>query len=150
VKTYNVFGTFSTTVVKICGSLQTDGTYANGVTVVNAANPGDPVLTPVNWITLGYTDGSALSGLPSGGTQTEPTLTLTILTAQGDQFATVFQSNIPILANNIPFIIRSAAPTVPVLVYDAPRVKGLYREIVTYSDVNGQPTIISTREFKVQ
>lgn len=126
----------SQVLVLLCADLQDDGTWANGVTTEDFTNPGSPVTAPLNWIAQGYPDNAPLSGIDGGGQPTLASLTVTIRDGNGVP-VNVYQGGNAVLCENLPFIIRSVAPTAPFFVANGPRVASTYRVEVTFKKPNG-------------
>jgi len=134
----------------------TDGTNSTsiairipaGVLVGDITNPSAPVYTALNFCGAGlYTNGQPLTGLDSGNNPTLPSLTLTITSPNGD--TTIWQGGEAKNAYPLPFVIYSVANTVPLFIFNAPRVAGIYHCIVTFTYPNGGSTIIKTFDLTV-
>lgn len=93
-----------------------------------------------------YTNGQNLDG--QGGTL--PSVLFSITDATRSNFATIWQSNVPVPANNVPLQIFTAAPTSPILAFNVPRVRGRYSYSGVFSYPNGQSQQIVTGEFRVE
>lgn len=146
-ETYKTYGTHSDTMVVICGRKQQDGSYANGVILIDNSGP-TPIEVPVNWITQGYADGDLLDGRPDGSGPTLPSLTLTL--TNGADFATVYQANVAVVCDALPYTIRSVAPTAPIFVADVPRVAGTHKATDIYQGLTGAATVIDQWDLKVE
>lgn len=140
-KTFRTFGDSSERIVV---------RVPDGYIVKDVTDPSTPVDVTVNFITSGYADLQPLDGQPTGAGYTLPYVFITIVT-QGtvDAFATIYDLDVAITANNVPMIIRSIAPTIPLIGFNVPRVGGTYTAYVTASKPKGQDTIIATFDFKV-
>ena len=116
-----------------------------GIPVTSYADPSNPVVTPRDW-SASYSSGAKLDG----ASNTLPSLQLTI-TNQNGQFATVYQGNLPVLANGVllPFTFVSAEVTVPYVVFNVPRVPGTYQARIIYTEPNGVNAQQQVREFTV-
>lgn len=109
------------------------------VTLINLTNPSAPATSILNWITAGYTDGQSLTGLDSGLQNTLPSLTLTVKSMTDNTFGTIWQGGVAVTANRVPFIIRSVAPTVPMIDFNVPRTPGtVYRFTFDFKKPTGE------------
>ena len=114
-----------------------------GVRVTDYTNPASPATTTLNWITAGYADTNTLNA------DGKPSLTMTIKDQTGN-VATIFQLGLAVSALNVPFIILAVAPTVPILIYNRPRVPGTYSRTIVFTKPNGEATGIEESYFTVE
>ncbi|MBU6231406.1 hypothetical protein KGP36_01955 [Patescibacteria group bacterium] len=117
----------------------------NGVVTADFTNPSSPVYTALNWISAGYTNGQSLTGLDGGGQNSLPSLTVSITGPD----PTIWQGGIAKNQYPLPFVIYSTAPTVPIFLFNAPHVAGVYHATVVFTNPNGQDTIVKEFDFTV-
>lgn len=118
-----------------------------GWMIASFANPAAPVFTAYDWIaTGGYTDNALLDGTVESGAR----CTLSIVPQGGSAFATIYQGGNAVLAQDVPYFILAAQPTLPLIAFNVPRLAGVYDATLTITKPNGEDTIIEIWSFQVR
>jgi hypothetical protein len=113
---------------------------------VQIENPLTGVITTINWITLGYTDGANLDGLGN----TQRSLTATGINQATGEPVTIMINGEQVAFLNIPFVCVAAQPNIALLIYNVPTVPGtVYDVIVTSTTPTGADTVIDSWTVRV-
>lgn len=135
-ETYRTFGITSQQVIE---------RLKQGVPITDVSDPSLPVQTVYNWIDAGYADGDKLDGKDGA----LPSLLLTLQDPTTKAFKEIWQDGVAVQAINVPFIIRAAAPTIPILIYNVPRDVCTYHAVAVFNEPNGVATQLAGWDVKI-